>query len=225
MLSHMPPGVDVVCYSNGHDYVKGMRHAILQAKAGRVVMLVDCTNLLNLRHVHERDRAWEFEYPNDGEFMGFDEIRRYSAVNDKNDDKPARIAIVSYGNGVVTSLQARKDLVDHGVLSSEGEVDVIDSPYLSDVPKALEEALQDYDQVLFADICKEGPGSNVFSSMILRLKERDALPSHWAFVGAPRTYNPLGSTVTFLNRDTIEEAIVELLHKTNNTDSSTHDAA
>jgi TPP-dependent pyruvate/acetoin dehydrogenase alpha subunit len=34
MLSHMPPGVDVVCYSNGEDYVRGFRHAIAQAKAG-----------------------------------------------------------------------------------------------------------------------------------------------------------------------------------------------
>ena len=30
MISHIPPGVDVVCYSNGRDYVRGFRNAILQ---------------------------------------------------------------------------------------------------------------------------------------------------------------------------------------------------
>ena len=42
-----PPGLDVVCFSRGDDYVRGMRHAVHQAAAGRVVMSVDCTALLN----------------------------------------------------------------------------------------------------------------------------------------------------------------------------------
>jgi len=25
---HMPPGLDVVCFSNGHDYAKGFNHGI-----------------------------------------------------------------------------------------------------------------------------------------------------------------------------------------------------
>jgi hypothetical protein len=27
---HIPPGVDAVCYSNGYDYVRGIRNAIKQ---------------------------------------------------------------------------------------------------------------------------------------------------------------------------------------------------
>jgi hypothetical protein len=217
MLNHMPPGVDVVCFSNGQDYVKGMRHALLQAKAGRVVMVVDCTNLLNLRHVHDRDRGWEFPYPNEeeDELLGFDEVRRYTA--DDSSSK-ANIAVVSYGNGVVTSLQARKGLAERGILLTEADLDVIDCPFLSGVPLGLEEALNDYKNVLFADVCKDGPGSNVFSSMIMSLKERNSLPPNWAFVGAPRTYNPLGSTVTFLNSDTIEDAVIRLLQRTTTED-------
>jgi hypothetical protein len=43
-LSHIPPGVDVVCYSNGSDYVRGMRYAHYQAKySGRIIVFVDCT--------------------------------------------------------------------------------------------------------------------------------------------------------------------------------------
>lgn len=232
MLSHMPPGVDVVCYSNGQDYVKGMKHALLQAKAGRIVMLVDCTNLLNLRHVHDRDRAWEFPDPErDDELLGFDEIRRYrytaggNAASQEDGKGTANTAIVSYGNGIVTSLQARKAMTDSGVLESEAELDIIDCPYLSGVPQQLETALGDYDKVLFADICKEGPGSNIFSSMILALKEKDALPPQWAFVGAPRTYNPLGSTVTFLNTDTIENALNRMLERSSKQNNMTCDDA
>jgi 2-oxoisovalerate dehydrogenase E1 component len=59
----MPPGLDVVCFSNGRDYARGFRHALRQAKAGRVVMTVDCTALLNERHVHGRDGAWATAWP------------------------------------------------------------------------------------------------------------------------------------------------------------------
>ncbi|KAL3922018.1 MAG: hypothetical protein SGILL_002436, partial [Bacillariaceae sp.] len=216
-LSHIPPGVDVVCFSNGEDYVRGFRHALWQAKHGRIVMLVDCTNLMNLRHLHagEKDRGWEFLYPKDPKDMAdFDQVYVYSAGKEKSTsaDSPAKTAIVSYGNGVVSALHARKGLVERNVIDSEKEIDIIDCPYLSGVPKGLKDALYGYDQVLFADICKEGPGSNVFSSMITSLNEAESLPSSWSLVCAPRTYNPLGSTVTFLNQDTIEDAMKKLLN-------------
>ena len=52
-MIHTPPGLDIVCYSNGYDYVRGMRYAMRQAKAGRIVMTVDSTALLNERHVSD----------------------------------------------------------------------------------------------------------------------------------------------------------------------------
>jgi pyruvate/2-oxoglutarate/acetoin dehydrogenase E1 component len=209
MLSHIPPGIDVLCFSNGRDYVRGMRYAFHQAMAGRTIMVVDCTNVLNLRHVHEKDREWEFAYPNDpNDLLTFDQIQRYQAAGLHE----ASRAIVTYGNGVVTALQARRDLVREGIIVDESQLDIIDSPYLSGVSKELEVAMSDYPNgVLFADICKEGPGSNIFSSIIMVLKEHGSLPDRWAFCGAPRTYNPLGSNVTFLNRDTIKQAFVKNL--------------
>mmetsp|Transcript_4283 Transcript_4283/g.6144 ORF Transcript_4283/g.6144 Transcript_4283/m.6144 type:complete len:802 (+) Transcript_4283:222-2627(+) len=224
MLNHIPPGVDVICFSNGRDYVKGMRHAVLQAKAGRVVMIVDCTHLLNLRHIHDRDRAWEFPYPGDkNDLLTFHDIRRYKTSDVFRETAgTTKVAIVSYGNGVVTSLKACRALRERGVLREEVELDVIDCPYLSGVPSGLKDALKDYQNVVFADICKEGPGSNVFSSMIVALQGR-GLPQNWVFLGAPRTYNPLGSTVTFLNETAIENAIIELLQK-DNEQQTKHDA-
>lgn len=205
MLSNIPPGVDVVCYSNGEDYVRGFRNALAQAKGGRVVVSVDSTNLLNLRHLHGKDRGWEKPYPTlddrsgtptNTNQMGFDEIVRYGTNG--------TAAIVTYGNGVITALQARKSLVDKGVIASEEELDIIDCPCLSMVPARLKEAMPQYGGVLFADICKEGPGSNIVSSMIATLQGENLLPAAWESVFAPRTYNALGSMCTFLNVEDIE---------------------
>ena len=91
MISHIPPGVDVLCHSNGADYARGLRNAIIQARNGRVVVFVDCTNLLNLRHLHLKDRGWETTYPDGDELMSFHDIRQFGDTG-KN-------LIVTYGNG------------------------------------------------------------------------------------------------------------------------------
>ena len=81
-----------MCYSNGLDYVRGFRNAIKQARNGRVVVLVDCTYLLNLRHLHEKDRGWETAYPVDKrEIMSFNDVRHFG--------EKGKHLIVTYGNG------------------------------------------------------------------------------------------------------------------------------
>jgi 2-oxoisovalerate dehydrogenase E1 component len=212
MLTHMPPGVDVVSFSNGHDYVCGFRHAIAQAKAGRVVVSVDCTEILNRRHLHGKDRAWEMAYPLEDEpLLGFDHVRRYGTKGD--------MAIVTYGNGVVTSLQARRALFESSVISSEEELDIIDCPYLSGVPDGLRHIVGQYaGGIIFADICKDGPGSNVLSSMASSLHREELLPNNWDLVAAPRTYNPLGGFQTFLNADDIVDACKKVLNRARKND-------
>jgi 2-oxoisovalerate dehydrogenase E1 component len=210
-LQHIPPGVDVVCFSNGEDYVRGFRNAVLQAKAGRVVMLVDCTQLLNLRHLLGHDKKWERVYPSKhGDFplMSFHQVRLHGS----NPECKAKWGIVTYGNGVVTALQAR------GVLSgskqfSQDDIDVIDCPYLSETPDGLKEISMGYSGLLFADICKTGPGSNVLANTIVSLQGEGKLPERWEHVAAPRTYNPLGSTSTFLNTEDIVSGIIRLADK------------
>lgn len=211
MLSNIPPGVDVVCFSNGEDYARGFRNAVAQAKAGRVVVSVDSTALLNLRHLHGKDRGWERPFPElvsegdgvDTNRMGFDEVIRYGTK--------ANAAVVTFGNGLVTALQARQALLEKGVIASEDEMDIIDCPCLSMVPSKLKEVMPQYQGVLFADVCKEGPGSNIMSPMIVALHKERLLPASWASVFASRTYNPLGSTDTFLNVQDIESAWQGLL--------------
>jgi len=186
---HIPPGIDTVCYSNGADYVRGWRYAIQQAKAGRVVMSVDSTNLLNLRHIVADDDNWRRRYPDKSEYTSFEEVTCYGT---------GRQAIVSYGNGVVTAMQAREQL------SVPSDVMIIDSPYLTRTPAGLKEALVHVDEVVFADVCKQG--QHPFGGMITDLQSEGRLPASWQCVAALPTYNPLGSTTTFLNAPDIVEA-------------------
>jgi len=187
-----PCGLDVVCYSNGEDYARGFRHALHQAKNGRMVMTVDSTNLLYLRDLHERDDSWRRPYPQEGEMMGFDEIVRYG------DGK--KIAIVAYGNALYTALQAKKALEE---LNFDG-ICVIDSPYLSDVPGMLREDISSFDKVVFADVCKEGQGPLAQIAMKLHVENK---LGKWSYVSSSPTYNPLGTTITFLNVNDIVECV------------------
>lgn len=137
---HMPPGIDVVCYSNGTDYARGMRYAALQASRGRIVMSVDSTHLLNMNHVEEGDRAWRTPYTKETEYMDFDQVRVYEP-NQPNltKDRRRQLAIVTYGEGVITSLQARKMMADSlGV----NDVTIIDCPLLSGVPAGLKQEVR-----------------------------------------------------------------------------------
>jgi len=189
-----PPGLDVVCYSNGADYARGMRYLVRQAEAGRVCMSVDSTALLNERHLHEKDDGWLWSYPERDAEIDFDFVRVHRAGG--------RVAIVTYGNGVRTALRAARSL--------DVPVDVVDSPYLSSVSRGLREAVAEYEAVVFADVCKQGQGP--LASHATHLHSEGALKA-WNLVAAQRTYNPLGSTLTFLSEDDIREAVTAISAK------------
>lgn len=189
---YTPPGIDVVCYSNGEDYVRGWRYAMEQAKAGRVVMSVDSTNLLNLRHVFGEDDKWRRPFPTDDEVLPFDQVIEYGTGK--------RLGIVSYGNGVLASLRVREQLRAEGVK----DVVVIDSPYLSHATEGLRQAVRGLDAVVFADVCKHG--QHPLAGVVTELHGDGQLPAKWQCVAALPTYNPLGSTITFTSEEDIYAA-------------------
>eukprot|EP01065_Artemidia_motanka_P042786 TRINITY_DN5793_c1_g1_i1.p1 TRINITY_DN5793_c1_g1~~TRINITY_DN5793_c1_g1_i1.p1 ORF type:complete len:824 (+),score=262.69 TRINITY_DN5793_c1_g1_i1:72-2543(+) len=207
---HIPPGMDVVCFSNGRDYQRGMRRAIEYAKAGRVVMSVDCTALLNVRSIVGDDLAWEMPAATAGDVGSFDEVTVYGSGK--------RLAIVTYGNGVLTALQARAILEKNGV---DG-VTVVDCPLLSRVPKGLEEVLKGscpwhqhehgIERVVFADICKFG--QHPLGATVCALQNKRLLPGgYWEVVAAQPTYNPLGTYLTFLNTQDVLDACSRVLSR------------
>lgn len=80
----IPPGLDVVCYSNGSDYVRGIRYSIRQAAVGRIVMSIDSTDLLNRRHLGVKDDLWLTQFPLASQTqeseLDFDQIGVYSGT-------------------------------------------------------------------------------------------------------------------------------------------------
>jgi hypothetical protein len=224
---HIPPGLDVVCYSNGLDYVRGMRYLLRQtAQAGRVCMSVDCTELLNRRHLYPERmdglflHAFPTADPDDATLeMGFDDVVLYqpnlaakakcgAITKDSVKLSKVKLVVVSYGNGLPTSLIAANNMVEKGTFAPE-EVLVVDSPYLTHPPKQLELLLQELRQssphaaLVLADICKEGPAMP-FASFVVKLQAANLLPVRWGAVGATNTYNPLGQLLTFLSPEDVE---------------------
>lgn len=220
----LPPGLDVVCFSNGEDYVRGMRFAFRQARAGRVVMFVDSTDLLNKRHLvdKERDDLWLTRYPNrheeEGGELSFDSIIVYHPLPLESHPaaKGFNVAIVSYGNGVPTSLGARVQYMRKIASLTPGStvnISVLDMPCISRVPNKLREYLvaQDYHAVIFADVCKYGAGMPL-GGVAVDLQNSGVLKSkQWKIIGAAPTYNPLGTTLTFLNTNDVLSVIDELV--------------
>jgi 2-oxoisovalerate dehydrogenase E1 component len=227
-MLHLPPGLDVVCYSNGADYARGMRHCLRQARAGRVVMSVDSTDLLNRRHLDAsaRDDGWIAKYPGSEEELTFDHVIVYSSElngkgnQDTNYSTDVALAIVTYGNGVPSALLAARHLSEQPSISQGGSVVVIDAPYLSAIPAGLRNFIINNSgsfgkvrNILFADVCKEGPGMPLGAHATTLHSEGALDHCSWATVGAARTYNPLGSTLTFLSEDSIVAAAEHLLSR------------
>ena len=103
-----------------------MRYLVRQAQAGRVCMSVDSTALLNLRHLHGEDNGWRTAYPEElSDERDFDEVTIYAPAevvdsdsdsDSDSDNEGGATCIVTYGNGVVSALQAAKTLrEEHGV--------------------------------------------------------------------------------------------------------------
>ena len=249
---HIPPGLDVVCYSNGLDYVRGVKYLLRQTVAGRVCMSVDCTELLNRRHLYPElmDGLFLHTYPttsnntqetenkteNEELEMTFEDIVFYqpntttkakcsSISKSQLNMSKIKVIVVSYGNGLPTSLIAMNNLIEKGEFTPE-EVLIVDSPYLSRPPKQLELLLHEIKEnnattstttttstaVVFADICKEGPGMP-FSSFIVKLQSIGILPPQWRAIGAQNTYNPLGKLLTFLSPEDVENAVLAVTNK------------
>jgi hypothetical protein len=257
----LPPGLDVMCFSNGHDWVRGLRLALDMAKAGRVVMMVDSTALLHRRHVDDGDKDGGMltAYPShegDDEGMSLGDVTLYCASDGafanaaaagvdgkdkgkgkgKGKDKgkggkagnkatvqkrptaaammkAPKVAIVTYGNGVPLAMEAVAEMTGESSDLQHCEFAIVDVPCLSTVPNGLRNVLDSetgsaVTHVIFADVCKEGAGQPLASHAVTLHNDGDLDGVlKWATIGASRTYNPLGSLITFLSSDDIQAAV------------------
>jgi len=195
----------IFIFRTGSDYARGWRYAMEQVKAGRVVMSVDCTDLLNRRHIdlEKKDNGLICHYPED-DWLPFSSVivRDPSGKRIASSDvPPGSLAVVTYGTGVVEALQLGGDV--------DGEpFYVVETPLLSDVPQELEMLMPNLKAVLFADICKDG--GHPYATTVTRLKAKKLLPDRWECVAATPTYNPLGTTLTFTEASDIQRGLQTL---------------
>ena len=213
------PGLDVVVHSNGADWVKGWRYAVRQAAAGRVVMVVDSTDLLNRRHIDStvRDGAMLVPYPPPDEETAFDVVLQHNAAigGTKDSSCPDDLTIVTYGNGVVAARQTQQLLFQR----TGTRIGVLEVPCVSQVPvdllaRAIASNSPSQPQpILFADPCKvqQAPLHYFASELQDAGVVGVAAQRDWSVVAAAHTYNPLGSTVTFLNEADITRAALRLI--------------
>jgi 2-oxoisovalerate dehydrogenase E1 component len=194
------PGFDVVCWSNGQDYARGMRYAVHQAQHGRVVATVDSTTLLNLRHVDGEDDAWRKTFTAPNEMLDFEQVIVYPSR-----EQSKKMAIVTYGEGVPLSLKTVKNL---NKSNDNIQIDVIDTPLLNRVPQGLKDIVAEYESVLFVDPCKDSMAP--LANHAVLLQRAQLLPQKWSSAGAQPTYNPLGNGVTFVSADDVTTEIFKL---------------
>jgi len=241
---HLMPGLDTVCFSNGSDYVKGWRYAMDQIRRnGRFVMSVDCTKLLNVRSsemmqqmpMFDRGEFLTFDdvivysnTTNNDSGANFtktivsDTLRDLeTSGNPTNTDETysvdfsfdsGSVILITYGLGVEICKEVMSEL--NNEKDGSPKVHIIDTPYLSNVPRMLEEILLKNRnaklRVIFADICK--PNGAPLNNFATALHNRGLLDGHeWRTVNAQPTYNLLGRECTFLNKTDIFDCLREIM--------------
>jgi len=194
---------------------------------GRVVLVVDSTDLLNRKHIDAtaQDGACLTPYPalldnDEDDVMPFETVLSHphgqhcagaESVDSKKRVGTDDLTIITYGTGVMAARAAQRALQPR-------RVGVLEVPCVSAVPHAaLAQALSEAspDSILFADPCKATTAPLLH--FIAELKARGELNSSgekardWALLAAADTYNPLGSTMTFLSPDQVTDAANALL--------------
>lgn len=193
-----------------------------------MVLVVDSTDLLNRKHIDAtaQDSACLTPYPtlkdhdDGGNLLPFETVLSHphgqlgtdTESFESNDSSGADdLTIITYGTGVMAARAAQRALQPR-------RVGILEVPCVSAVPHAaLASALQQASPkaILFADPCKATTAPLLH--FIAELKARGELNSggenarDWALVAAANTYNPLGSTMTFLSTEQVTHAAKALL--------------
>lgn len=194
------PGLVIGCPSNGADAVAMYRAAVRMAREEqRVVAMIDPIALLPMRDLHTAgDGGWIQHYPEEGREVLPGDLGQSGDGTD--------LAIVSYGNGVYLSEQARKVLEEQGIRTR-----VIDLRWLAPLAKdALLAAVAPCKNVLIVDECRT-TGS-----------QSEALMALFSEAGLPRT-SRVAATDCFIatgpayastmpSKDSIVSAAKELIY-------------
>lgn len=158
------PGLILACPSIGADAVMMLRECVrLAREEQRVVVILEPIALYSMRDLHTAgDAGWLSLYPPPGDRIALGEVGHHG------DGK--HLAILTFGNGVHLSMQARQRLCNEGV-----DARVIDIRWLSPLPEdAIVAAIEGVDHVLIVDETRRTGG--VAEALMAMIAERTDLP-------------------------------------------------
>eukprot|EP00457_Paulinella_chromatophora_P002859 gb/GEZN01002864.1/.p1 GENE.gb/GEZN01002864.1/~~gb/GEZN01002864.1/.p1 ORF type:complete len:769 (+),score=46.19 gb/GEZN01002864.1/:31-2337(+) len=204
------PGLLVVYPSNGRDYTRLFRKCISAAKQGRVIIILEPIKGYAQRTYGTEGTSWMFPYPAVEDELALGELVRYEDTSGVK-----KLAIVSYGNGVVISLEARELLKKQGI---EG-IEIIDRPTLvgSTDDIKLFNLLNEFECVLFADESRQQ--GCLSEDLFARLHQHcDKIhPKTVGLVAAANSFIPLGPAAKvnglYLSTNRVVEAALNMLNK------------
>ncbi len=197
------PGLVIACPSRADDAVAMLRTAAALARVdGRVVAFLEPIALYMRKDLHEpKDRKWTFAYPSEDQAVPVGEVRVYA-------EEARDLVILTYGNGVVLSLQAAERLRrEHGIAAR-----VVDLRWLNPLPaEAIARHAAECDGVLVVDEGRRtgGVGEAILAAIVEGVRP---VPGVRRVAGAD-TYIPLGPAAELVlpSSEDIERAALDML--------------
>ncbi len=195
------PGLTLACPSNGRDAVLLLRSCIQEALKGRVVVFLEPIARYSTRDLlAEGDKVWSFSYP-----ALTEPVPMPGEPNCIGEGKD--LAVLTYGNGVYYSLQAKQDLEQRGI-----GVRVIDLRWIAPLnPEAITKAVKPCREILIVDECRNS-GSLSEALVTLLIEQGIQLSAH-SRITAKDSFIPLGEAANLVlpSREEIVEKSLRLV--------------
>ena len=198
------PGLILAVPSNGLDAVKMLRTSVREAyEHGRIVVFIEPIALYMLKDLHvAKDSKWSFKYPNPKEEIPLGEFGEYG--------EGKKLIIISYGNGLYLSLQAKKEIEE----KINNKIKVIDLRWLSEINVyKLLDSFGNCRKILIVDECRRN-GCHAEGLMCELLSETKK-PLNIRIHAAENSFIPIGkaSTVTLPSKESIIKNSLELINE------------
>ena len=198
------PGLILAVPSNGLDAVKMLRTSVREAyEHGRIVVFIEPIALYMLRDLHvAKDSQWSFKYPNPKEEIPLGEFGEYG--------EGKKLIIISYGNGLYLSLQAKKEIEE----KINNKIKVIDLRWLSEINvNKLLDSFGNCRKILIVDECRRNGchAEGLMSELLSETKK----PLNIRIHAAENSFIPIGkaSTVTLPSKESIIKNSLELINE------------
>ena len=170
---------------------------------GRIVVFIEPIALYMFKDLHiAKDSKWSFKYPNPKEEISLGEFGEYG--------EGKKLIIISYGNGLYLSLQAKKEIEE----KINNKIKVIDLRWLSEINvNKLLDSFGNCRKILIVDECRRNGchAEGLMSELLGETKKSLNIRFH----AAENSFIPIGkaSTVTLPSKESIIKNSLELINE------------